>query len=153
MVENKALTKQSKFEKRKDLLPPKTAGQVVSEIMNRPKREEKAPIDVQREKKRNANTIVAFFNDQYKLLIHGVPPLISGKEKKLAKDLIEHYGYDVVQKMFLWVLQNWKLMQREKRLDGMPNIGLIYGFRSYVQGKIESTVPKSDEAEADESEW
>ena len=87
---------------------------------------------------RNSNTIVAHYKELFKEIFGGVAPFQGKKDLALAKKMIDHYGYDFALKMLEWTFYNWAVFVREKNIKGVPTIGLIWGFRAYIQSKLTS---------------
>jgi hypothetical protein len=97
---------------------------------------------------RNSNSIIAQHRELFKEFFGGIAPLEGKKDLALVKKMIDHYGYDFVYEMINWVYHNWAIFVREKDIKGVPTIGLIWGFRSYIQSKV-TYYDKLDS----ESEW
>lgn len=95
----------------------------------------------------NSNSIITLYRELFKEHFGGTPPLELEKDRALVKKMIDHYGFDYVKEMFLWTFKNWAVFVREKKIKGLPTVGVIFGFRSYIQSKILSIVETNDESE------
>lgn len=80
----------------------------------------------------NTNTILRDFGNHVHYELKVPTPLVSGKERSLISKMVEHYGAEQVKEAVLWVVDNWEEIKRLKRLDGVPTIGLIWGYREYI---------------------
>lgn len=96
---------------------------------------------------KNANTIISYFRETFQVNFGSVAPLEIQKDRSLAKKMIEHYGYDYTLEMFEWVFDNWAVFVREKKIKGVPTVGLVFGFRAYIQSKIGSDFQSDNESE------
>lgn len=100
----------------------------------------------------NANTATAYFADKFKETFGGVAPLELAKDRALMKKMIEHYSYDTVIVMSDWLFRNWAKFRRECSLTGVPTVGMLFGFRSYLQEQtmhlVEDTTQKAEEVES-----
>jgi len=86
---------------------------------------------------RNANSIIAYFQEESKRVFGGCVPFETGKDKKLLKTMIDEMGYDTVVEMMNWMFNNWAKFSRECKLKpGLPTIGLFWGFRAYLLEKV-----------------
>jgi hypothetical protein len=106
-----------------------------------------------RKRSQNANTIIEYFNDQFKKTFGGVAPLELEKDRKLMKQMIEHYGYDMSVAMIEWLFRNWAKFRRECKVNGVPTVGLVFGFRSYLQEKVMHIVDEHDNVGEGDSVW
>ena len=84
----------------------------------------------------NCHTLLKYFGQRFYDTFEDQAPLVTGKDQKHLKDLIDHYGYDTTRQMVDWMFDNWHIFRREKKIQGVPTVGLLYGFRAYVQEKI-----------------
>lgn len=99
----------------------------------------------------NANTIVKYFGEKFQETFGGVAPLELAKDRKLMKQMIEHYGYEEVSIAIDWMFRNWAKFRRECRITSVPTIGVFFGFRGYLQ---EQTAGKAVAQEREVSnEW
>jgi hypothetical protein len=130
-LESKALVKDSKYSKNetKDISLDSVVQLASQKSIERRNAKSKVP----RKAPQNANTIVAYFGEKFKETLGGMPPLELGKDRKLMKQMIEHYGYDTVKVYIDWMFRNWAKFRRDCKLNGVPTIGMLYGFRSYLQ--------------------
>ena len=65
--------------------------------------------------------------------------------------MIEHYSYDTVKAMVDWMFKNWARFRRECKITSVPTVGILFGFRGYLQenlscGIIEKDTPTKDNA-------
>lgn len=97
---------------------------------------------------KNSNSILSYYKENFKDTFGQIPPLELGKDRALIKKMIDHYGYDYTLDMFEWVFNHWSVFVREKNIKGLPTVGLIFGFRAYIQSKV---IPQ--EQTDDGSEW
>ena len=130
-LESKALLKDSKYSRNEH--NGASLDSVVQLASQKSIERRNAKSKVPRKIPQNANTIVAYFGEKFKETLGGVPPLELGKDRKLMKQMIEHYGYDTVKVYIDWMFRNWAQFRRDCKLNGVPTIGLLYGFRSYLQ--------------------
>lgn len=101
--------------------------------------------------RKNSTAMLGLFTEMFRDTFNGAPPVLdSGKDRKLLKDMIDHYGYDTVADMMNWMFKDWGVFVRDCKLKGLPSIGLLFGFRSYLQEKIQH---KLATAEGDMSDW
>jgi hypothetical protein len=130
-LESKALVKDSKYSKNetKDISLDSVVQLASQKSIERRNAKSKVP----RKAPQNANTIVAYFGEKFKETLGGIAPLELGKDRKLMKQMIEHYGYDTVKVYIDWMFRNWAQFRRDCKLNGVPTIGMLYGFRSYLQ--------------------
>lgn len=85
----------------------------------------------------NIGAIIAQFSADFKHCFGTTVPLETGKDRKLMKDLLDHYGYETVSSMMNWMFTYWAVFRRECRLKtDIPTLGLFYGFRDYLYGKL-----------------
>lgn len=142
--EFRALDKPSKFrqkmqEKQKhlgDTVASDPVAEVIKRVVSTPPR----PRPRRKEPVKNANTMLAYFQTEFKETFGGIAPLDTGKDRKLLKMLIDHYGYDTVEAMMSWMFKNWAIMRREnKKLNTtVPTIGIFFGWKDYLYGKLMS---------------
>lgn len=97
----------------------------------------------------NSNTIVSLFAEKFKEYFGGTAPVELQKDRSLIKKMIDHYGYEYVETMLVWMFKNWAQFRREKKITGVPTLGIFWGFRNYFQEQVMSEVEKTD----DDSEW
>jgi hypothetical protein len=134
--------------------------EVVSEAMEksvkvREQKMRKTPVSVPKEKKprkvpQNCHTLLKYFGQRFYDTFEDQAPLVAGKDQKHLKELIDHYGYDTTQQMVDWMFDNWHTFRREKKIQGVPTVGLLYGFRAYTQEKIMYT---KEENTFEDSAW
>lgn len=97
----------------------------------------------------NANTATAYFASKFQETFGCVAPLELAKDRALMKKMIEHYSYDTVIVMIDWLFRNWAKFRRECNLTGVPTVGMLFGFRSYLQEQtmylVEDTTQKAEE--------
>ena len=116
--------------------------QVVERVMHREKKV------ILKKPKFNTNTMIAYFSESFKEFFDGAtPPIELQKDRGLMKKLIDHYEYDFVKEMIDWAFNNYAQFRREKKIDGVLTIGIIFGFRAYLQDKIQHRFVDT------ESEW
>lgn len=142
-VEIKALEKDSKYKKVGK--PSIDISEVISETAEKTKERRKSKKQTVRKTPRNANTIVAYFGEQFKEHFGGVAPLELQKDRKLMKNMIEHYGYDTVTAYIDWMFRNWAQFRRECNIKGVATVGMFYGYRAYFQEQVMYTVEDSKE--------
>lgn len=130
-LESKALLKDSKYSKNET--KDNSLDSVVQLASQKSIERRNAKSKVPRKAPQNANTIVAYFGEKFKETLGGIAPLELGKDRKLMKQMIEHYGYDTVKVYIDWMFRNWAQFRRDCKLNGVPTIGMLYGFRSYLQ--------------------
>ena len=130
-LESKALVKDSKYSRNET--KGTSLDSVVQLASQKSIERRNAKNKVPRKIPQNANTIVAYFGEKFKETLGGIAPLELGKDRKLMKQMIEHYGYDTVKVYIDWMFRNWAQFRRDCKLNGVPTIGLLYGFRSYLQ--------------------
>jgi hypothetical protein len=130
-LESKALLKDSKYPKNET--KDTSLDSVVQLASQKSIERRNAKSKVPRKAPQNANTIVAYFGEKFKETLGGIAPLELGKDRKLMKQMIEHYGYDTVKVYIDWMFRNWAQFRRDCKLNGVPTIGVLYGFRSYLQ--------------------
>ena len=147
-LESKALVKSSKYSRNEH--NGASLDSVVQLASQKSIERRNAKRKVPRKIPQNANTIVAYFGEKFKETFGGIPPLELGKDRKLMKQMIEHYGYDTVKMYIDWMFRNWAQFRRDCKLNGVPTIGLLYGFRSYLQ---EQNMYTDDETEDGGSVW
>lgn len=102
----------------------------------------------QKQQPKNANTMIAHFNELFKQYFGGVPPVDLQKDRSLLKKMIKHYDYDYVQKMMDWLFRNWSEFRREKNITGVPTVGMFWGFRAYFQDRVPYQEDESEDAES-----
>ena len=134
--------------------------EVVAEAMEksvkvREQKMRKTPVSVPKEKKprkvpQNCHTLLKYFGQRFYDTFEDQAPLVAGKDQKHLKDLIDHYGYDTTRQMVDWMFDNWHIFRREKKIQGVPTVGLLYGFRAYLQEKIMYT---KEENTFEDSAW
>ncbi len=112
----------------------------------RSKRSEKTGMKVKTSPK-NSNTIIAHFNELFNEFFGGTPPIIVGKDNALIKKMITHYGFDYVDTMMFWMFKNWGKFVREKKITGIPSIGILWGYKLYFQEKVSKIMESSDDSE------
>lgn len=130
-LQSKALLKESKYSKNEH--NGSSLDSVVQLASQKSIERRNAKSKVPRKIPQNANTIVAYFGEKFKETFGGIAPLELGKDRKLMKQMIEHYGYDTVKVYIDWMFRNWAQFRRDCKLNGVPTIGMLYGFRSYLQ--------------------
>lgn len=104
-----------------------------------------------KEPPKNCNTLLKEFSKKIELKMNLKPPLITGKERMLAKRLVDHYGYEFASEMFDWVIRDWETFCREKKINGTPNVSLVFGYRDYIAGKVQAG--KEAQEPDDDSDW
>ena len=129
-LESKALLKESKYTKNET--KDTSLDSVVQLASQKSIERRNAKSKVPRKVPQNANTIVVYFGEKFKETFGGIPPLELGKDRKLMKQMIEHYGYDTVKVYIDWMFRNWAKFQR-LQTEWSMTIGMLYGFRSYLQ--------------------
>jgi len=112
----------------------------------RSKRSEKTGMKVKTSPK-NSNAIVSHFNELFKEFFGGTPPIIIGKDNALLKKMISHYGFEYVDTMMVWMFKNWGKFVREKKITGIPSIGILWGYKLYFQEKVSKLMESSDDSE------
>jgi predicted transcriptional regulator len=118
--------------------------QVINKVMHREKKL------IPKSPKLNSNTMIAHFNESFKEHFSGaVSPIELQKDRSLIKKLVDHYGYDFTKEMVDWAFTNYAQFRREKKLDGVLTIGVIFGFRAYLQDKVQHRFVEDDS----ESAW
>ncbi len=147
-LESKALMKESKYAKNEN--KGSSLDEVVQLASQKSIERRNAKSKVPRKVPQNANTIVAYFGEKFKETLGGIPPLELGKDRKLMKQMIEHYGYDKIKVYIDWMFNNWTKFRRDCKLNGVPTIGMLYGFRSYLQ---EQTMYTEDKTEEGDNVW
>ena len=148
-LESKALMKDSKYLRNEN--SGSSLDSVVQLASQKSIERRSAKSKVPRKVPQNANTIVAYFGEKFKETLGGIPPLELGKDRKLMKQMIEHYGYDTVKVYIDWMFRNWAKFRRDCKLNGVPTIGMLYGFRSYLQEQNMYT--EETETEEGDSVW
>lgn len=144
---------------KKNLKETRTPEEIVKTNMKRkapyPKRRTKSVPD-----RRSAKTMADHFTTRYQEKFGGSSPLITGKEFKHFKDLIDHYGYDKVQEFVDFAVDYYDAFRRDKRLTDNLTVGMIYGFRGYLEEKVgqyaqkeAQPTPQPDEGVGDDSAW
>lgn len=96
---------------------------------------------------KNANTIVAYWTEQFKECFHVPPMLETGKDKALLKKLIDEHGYDLVVAMIDWMYRNFARYKREcmpSKLN-MPTIGMFFMNRGYLYERVVGSTAVIDE--------
>lgn len=73
----------------------------------------------------NANDLCRYFSSRFEQVAGVKYSRITGKERKLAKDLLDTYGGDACIKSIEHLLAN-----HAKYIDGHPSISVLYGFRN-----------------------
>jgi hypothetical protein len=73
----------------------------------------------------NANDLCRYFSTRFEEAIGVKYSRITGKERKLAKDLLDTYGGDACVKSIEHLLAH-----HTKYIDGHPSISVLYGFRN-----------------------
>lgn len=109
--------------------------------------------NVPRKPVQNVNTIIAHFRESFKEVFGGTPPLERAKDKALMKQMIDHYGYDMVVDMMDWMFRNYAKFVRDCNIKGVPTLGMFYGFRSYWQEQIMYKTDHQDSVEDNDSAW
>lgn len=142
--------------------PPATAKAIIDAHMAR---KPKARPPVKRRTvpdRRNSKTMAEYYSARYGEVFKAKPPLMTGKEFKHFKDLIDHYGYDKVTEFVDFAIDYYEAFRRDKQLTGNPTVGMIYGFRNYLEEKVEQyygqqkeakSVPVPDEGLGNDSAW
>lgn len=110
--------------------------------------------------RRHSGTLLEHFEDTYSKKFGVKPPLTTGKDLKLLKGMITHYGYDNVVAMVDFGVGHFETFKRDKGITGKPTVGVIYGFRVYLEEKMNllESSEKPDKPERmpnddEESEW
>lgn len=88
------------------------------------------------EPKKTYKDLLETFNQMVKDKFQIIPPLC-GKDAKFSKELIDHFGYELTERVFLWTLKEWKTIQRKFRIEGLPTVGIIYGFNNYLFSEVQ----------------
>jgi hypothetical protein len=105
---------------------------------------------------RNSKTLYQHYTEVYHKKFGSKPPASSGKDLKLLKDMINYYDYDRVVEFIDFAVLYFDTFQRDKRIQGKPTIGMIWGFRAYIEEKADIFKEKpetgNDTGESD-SEW
>ena len=109
--------------------------------------------NVPRKPVQNVNTIIAHFRESFKDVFNGTPPLERAKDKALMKQMIDHYGYDMVIDMMDWMFRNYAKFVRDCKIKGVPTLGMFYGFRSYWQEQIMYKEDHQDSVGDNDSDW
>lgn len=100
---------------------------------------------------KNANTALRLFGSLFEETFEGKAPLVAGKDRSLLRQMIEHYGYETVETWMRWLFRNWSKFVRECKVNGVPTVGMLYGFRGYLQENA-GEAPPLEEA-VGESPW
>lgn len=102
----------------------------------------------QKQQPKNSNTMIAHFNELFKEFFGGTPPVDLQKDRALLKKMIKHYDYEYTQSMLEWMFRNWAAFRREKKITGVPTVGLFWGFRAYFQEKVPYQEDEHEDAES-----
>ncbi len=78
----------------------------------------------------NTNDLELVFADAYHERGWGTTPSFAGKERKLGKTLLEHYGGEATDKVIRDLVANWETYVAEFKLQGHPSMGLLFGWRN-----------------------
>jgi len=100
----------------------------------------------------NSNTLVKYFAQEFQSTFGGTAPLDLAKDRNLMKKLINHYGYDNVKIGIDWTFRNWAKFRRECNLIGVPTVGMLFGFRGYLQEQLSTTAEVNSKGVVD-NEW
>lgn len=154
-------SKKDKAREERKTTTRKAVTDVIGEILSKPPKartEKPKPSDKPIHDRRNSKTLFEHYSGTYEKHFEGKPPLSTGKDLKLLKDLITHYGYDTVVGMIDFTLENFSSFKRDKSIMGQPTIGVIYGFRAYLEEKsklMQETPPTNDHGQSgnEESAW
>lgn len=100
-------------------------------------KKEKTEKTEDKEPKENCLTLMKEFSKIVNLRLNLPPCLWGKKELALTKKLIDHYGFDMTKKVFIWTVNNWTMIKRKFKFDGVPTVSIIFGYRSYLFTEIE----------------
>ena len=146
------LSSKGKKQERLQQKSPDSVDRAIQRVMNNESARGKKGV-VKKVPPRNANTMIAYFDKKFKEYLGGKAPLETGKDKKLLKDMIGHYGYDYVASMIDWMFRNWAKFVREKKIKGVPTVGILYGFRAYLQDHVADKTDADEEGFNAEDGW
>lgn len=133
----KALSKESKF-----IGSPTaktTLDAVVKQTAERSKKVREKKEGKPRKVPENTNTLLKYFSSEFTKTFGGIAPLELGKDRKLMKQAIDHYGYANVKMGVDWTFRNWAKFRRECNITGVPTVGMLFGFRGYLQEQLSAT--------------
>ena len=126
-----------------------------SEIREALNRAEGGPQEETPKDRRNSLTLLSFFTSEVKRTLTVDPLVVRGKDLRLLKLLIDHYGYDRASELVEYAVTYWQQFKGAFHLSGdSPTIGLIWGYKSHLDEKANYISDSSSEPkEEGDSQW
>lgn len=99
-----------------------------------------------KEVRRSSVTIIAYFVELYKEHFGGNPLVDNKKNRSLMKKMIDHYGYETVEKMIEYLFNDWANIKRSYNVkSSCPNISILWGWKDTIYENIKHWVEYDDD--------